>query len=108
MSPGAAELLPSEEAVVAIPANVSLADVDRVLAFVARHRKWSIDSRVPGRIELSLRHREFDAHLILSYDAARLTVFSRSTTLDGKPAVPTRWIAALLKDVRYEFAAKKP
>lgn len=94
--------------VVAIPPSVTPADVDRVLAFVARHRKWSIDSRAPGRIELSLQHRGLDAHLTLTYDAQQLTVRSRSFTMDGRPAVPTRWINAFLKDVRYEFAAKNP
>ncbi|HLP07552.1 MAG TPA: hypothetical protein VK178_05265 [Opitutaceae bacterium] len=107
-APPFAQLLPGEETAIPIPPHVTPADVDRVLAFVARHRKWSIDSRAPGRIELSLLHRGLDAHLVLTYDAQQLTVRSRTSTLDGRPVVPTRWITAFVKDVRYEFAAKNP
>lgn len=98
--------VPADEVAISVPANVSLADIDRVLVFVARNRKWSIDRREPGVVELSLKHREFDARFFITYDQHQLTIRSQSTTRDGRSAVPVRWLTAFVGDVLFQFNAK--
>jgi hypothetical protein len=82
---------------IAVPANLSLQEVQDALLKAADGRGWVLVSRDNDKIVVRLEKSDWSARIAMVYNTREVQYFSNSTR-KGKPKIPEGWIKYLKED----------
>lgn len=90
---------------VAVPENMSSAEVQKVMAATFAGRQWTVTESSANSVTAILNHRGYQGKATMAFSDGVIRILNESKLLDNKsgeylPAVPLGWLENLQKDLR--------
>ena len=92
---------------VSVPQGADMEEVGRGIDRVLGLRGWTVSDNDDGSKSATLVHRGISGRITVRYDAEAVLIEDDSSTTNGEPLVPLRWIRFLLEDLRVYMTTLK-